>query len=80
MAGVVLPVSLTSEQANIIMELIKRRVQLIERIYRDAEVIMSPKIKVIMSPEIKQLRDDLRDLANWIWDCFGNEIKEENLL
>lgn len=72
MAGVVLPVSLTSEQANIIMELIKRRVNIIESIYRDAEVIMSP--------EIKQLRDDLRDLANWIWDHFGNEIKEENLL
>lgn len=71
MSGVVLPVSLTSEQANIIMELIKRRVTIIEGIHRDAGV---------MSPETKQLRDDLRDLGNHIWDHFGNEIKEENLL
>lgn len=71
MSGIVLPVSLTSEQANLIMELIKRRVTIIESIQRDAGV---------MSPETKQLRDDLRDLGNWIWDHFGNEIKEENLL
>ncbi len=71
MAGVVLPVSLTSEQANIIMELIKSRVTCIESIEREAGVI---------SPKSKQLRDDLRDLSNWIWDHFGNEIKQENLL
>lgn len=71
MAGVVLPVSLTSEQANLIMELIKSRVTCIESIEREAGVI---------SPETKHLRDDLRDLSNWIWDHFGNEIKQENLL
>lgn len=71
MSGIVLPVSLTSKQANLIMELIKRRVTIIESIQRDAGV---------MSPETKQLRDDLRDLSNWIWDIFGNEIQQENLL
>lgn len=71
MSGVVLPVSLTSEQANLIMELIKRRVYIIENIHKEAGV---------MSPETRQQRDDLRELANWIWDHFGNEIKEENLL
>ena len=30
MAGIIIPVSLTTEQANLIMELIKRRVQIIE--------------------------------------------------
>lgn len=71
MAGMVIPVSLTSKQANIIMELIQRRVIIIENIQRDAGV---------MSDETKQLRDDLRELSNWIWDCFGNEIEEKNLL
>ena len=71
MSGIVLPVSLTSEQANLIMELIKSRVTCIESIEREAGVI---------SPKAKQLRDDLRDLGNWIWDHFGNEIKKENLL
>lgn len=71
MSGIVLPVSLTSEQANLIMELIKRRVYIIENIHKEAGV---------MSPETRQQRDDLRDLGNHIWDHFGNEIKEENLL
>lgn len=71
MAGMVIPVSLTSEQANLIMELIKRRVTIIENIRKDAGV---------MTDETKKQRDDLRDLSNWIWDCFGNEIEEKNLL
>ena len=54
MAGMVIPVSLTTEQANQIIELIKRRVQIIEGIHKEAEV--------------------------WIWDIFGNEIEEKNLL
>lgn len=71
MAGILIPVSLTSEQANLIMELIKRRVTIIENIRKDAGV---------MTDETKKQRDDLRDLSNWIWDCFGNEIEEKNLL
>lgn len=71
MAGIVIPVSLTTEQANLIMELIKRRVQIIEGIHKEAGV---------MTDETKKQRDDLRDLGNWIWDIFGNEIKEKNLL
>ncbi len=71
MSGIVLPVSLTSEQANIIMELIKSRVTCIESIERETGVI---------SPETKHLRDDLRDLSNWIWDHFGNEIERGYLL
>ena len=71
MAGILIPVSLTSEQANLIMELIKRRVQIIESIHKEAGV---------MTDDTKKQRDDLRDLGNWIWDCFGNEIEEKNLL
>lgn len=71
MAGMVIPVSLTSEQANLIMELIKRRVTIIENIRKEAGV---------MTDETKKQHDDLRDLGNWIWDCFGNEIEEKNLL
>lgn len=71
MAGIVIPVSLTTEQANLIMELIKRRVQIIEDIHKEAGV---------MTDETKKQRDDLRDLGNWIWDIFGNEIEEKNLL
>lgn len=71
MAGIVILVSLTTEQANLIMELIKRRVQIIEDIHKEAGV---------MTDETKKQRDDLRDLGNWIWDIFGNEIEEKNLL
>ena len=71
MAGIIIPVSLTTEQANLIMELIKRRVQIIEGIHKEGGV---------MTDETKKQRDDLRDLGNWIWDIFGNEIEEKNLL
>lgn len=71
MAGIIIPVSLTTEQANLIMELIKRRVQIIEGIHKKAGV---------MTDETKKQRDDLRDLGNWIWDILGNEIEEKNLL
>lgn len=34
----------------------------------------------LTTDETKKQRDDLRDLGNWIWDIFGNEIEEKNLL
>jgi archaellum component FlaC len=71
MAGIILPVSLTSEQANLIMELIKRRITIIENMRKDVGVV---------SNETEKVRDDLRDLGNWIWDHFGSEIEEKNLL
>lgn len=66
MAGIIIPVSLTTEQANLIMELIKRRVQIIEGIHKEAGV---------MTDETKKQRDDLRDLGNWIWDILGTKLK-----
>ena len=71
MAGIVIPVSLTSEQANMLMELIKTRVTIIDNMQRDAGVI---------TDKTKKSRDDLRDLGNWIWDHFGSEIEDKNLL
>ncbi len=70
MAGIVIPVSLSSKQANLIMELINRRVAIIENIHREAGV---------MTDETKQQRDALKDLRQWIWDYFGNEIEKKNL-